>query len=122
MYFSIENKNANFTFIAAKIFSTARAKILAYQLTTTDKLLDKYLRSEFKIGLRSACLYLLLNCKFYRDKDNTILIKFISTKANNLASLITYGNRQVKGSVILNNAFGRTLKNNITKGVNKKWL
>ena len=43
----------------------------------------------------------------YKDKDNTIIVKFITKKADLLAALITYGNRQVKGSKILSIAFGR---------------
>ena len=113
MFFSIENELANFEFESARLFSAARAKILLYQLTATDKLLDEYLIANFKVNLRGACLYLLLNCKLYRDKDNTIIIKFNSTKADKLASLITYGNRELRGSNILNIAFGRTSKNNL---------
>jgi hypothetical protein len=115
MYFSIETNLANFGFTSTKFFNVARKKILFYQLTASDKLLDQYLSTNFKMTLRGACLYLLLNCKFYKDKDNTIVIKFISTKADSLASLITYGNRQVKGSPILSTAFGRVIKNHIIK-------
>jgi hypothetical protein len=47
----------------------------------------------------------------YKNKDNTIIVKFISKKADLLAALITYGNRQVKGSEVLSIAFGRKEKN-----------
>lgn len=111
MIFSITNEVANWEFTTTRVFNSARAKILFYNFNTTDKLLDKYLRQNLKIDLRSACIYLLTNCKMYKNKDNTITVKFISKKADLLAALITYGNRQVKGSEILSIAFGRKEKN-----------
>lgn len=111
MFFSITNEIANWEFTTTRVFNSARSKILFYNLNTTDKILDKYLKQNLHIDLRSACLYLLTNCRMYRDKDNTIIVKFNTKSADNLAALITYGNRQVKGSNILNIAFGRKNKN-----------
>lgn len=107
MIFSIKNDIANWEFTTTRLFNSARAKILFYNFNTTDKLLDKYLKHNLNIDLRTACIYLLTNCKMYKDKDNTIIVKFITKKADLLAALITYGNRQVKGSKILSIAFGR---------------
>lgn len=122
MFFSIENEIANFEFAPARVFNAARAKILFYKLTPTDKLLDQYLVTNYKVNLRGACMYLLVNCKIYRDKDNIILVKFNTAKADKLASLITYGNRQIRGSEILNIAFGRTSKNKLSEEREiKKW-
>lgn len=119
MFFSIENEIANFEFAPARVFNAARAKILFYKLTPTDKLLDQYLIENYKVNLRGACMYLLVNCKIYRDKDNVILVKFNTKKADNLAALITYGNRQVRGSNILNIAFSRHTKNKLPEGKEK---
>ena len=111
MFFTIENNLANWEFTAADIFANAKLKILNYKLTPADKLLDNYLKTFHHVNLIEACIYLLSDCKIYRDKDNTLIVKFNTTKADKLAALITYGNRQVRGSKILSNAFGRTLKN-----------
>ena len=111
MFFSITSKIANWEFTNTRVFNNARAKILFYKFNTTDKLLDSYLKQHIKLDLRSACIYLLTNCRMYKDKDNTIIVKFNTQKADNLAALITYGNSEVKGSQILSSAFGRKEKN-----------
>lgn len=111
MVFTIENNLANWEFTASDIFTNAKLKILNYKLAPSDKLLDNYLKTFHNVNLIEACIYLLSDCKIYRDKDNTLIVKFNTIKADKLAALITYGNRQVRGSKILSNAFGRILKN-----------
>ena len=55
-------------------------------------------------------MYLLSNCKIQQDKDSNIIVLFNTKKMDKLATLITYGNLEIKGSKLLKEAFMQTTK------------
>lgn len=110
MFFSIENKLADKPFMKAKIFANAKTIILNHIIRVDEVKLNDFLKKEFNLTLISACMYLLFNCKIQQDKDNNIIVLFNNKKLDTLATLITYGNLEIKGSTLLKEAFMQTVK------------
>lgn len=79
--------------------------IILYRLDANEQILDQYLKTQFKIDLKTACLTVYNQSKIYTTPDSVVL-KFITKEANTLAKLITYGINGVNGSRIIRNACG----------------
>ena len=107
MQFTITNNAANYDFMKFRIYMDARRIILFRRLNATDKILEQYLIDNYKLDLRTICLQLIQRCKIYKDLSHTIVVLFPNKKDDELASLITYGNGEIKGSNILKDAFCR---------------
>lgn len=71
--------------------------------------MEKYIREKFETNtsLYSICYNIIMNVKINRYGNNYSII--IAPDAELLYKIITFGNREVKGISILNNAL-RTLK------------
>jgi hypothetical protein len=82
----------------------AKKYVLQYSFGADELLLDKFLRQNYHISLKELCLTIINYCTFYNDTQN-IIVKILNKKYDNLATLITYGNEQVFGSKILQEAF-----------------
>lgn len=91
--------------IQSQLIYNTQFSLCCYKLTTTDKLLDKYIRSNYKISLKSACDLLLMRAKISLGQPNEILITFTDKRLDQLASIITYGTGKIPGSNILKGAF-----------------
>ena len=61
------------------------------------------------MNLKAACVKLLTGCKVTRDYDNNVIVLFPNKDDDALASLITYGNLELRGSNILKDAFFRDI-------------
>ena len=87
----------------------AKKVILAHKLTPGEIKLNNYLNREIGMPLKAACIYLLSKCKVYKDLRDSVIVLFPVKTDDILASFITYGNGEVKGSNILKEAFFRDL-------------
>lgn len=110
MFFLIENKLANRPFMKVKVLTDAKSIILNHNIRVDEVKLNEFLKKEFNLNLISACMYLLSNCKIQQDKDSNIIVLFNTKKMDKLATLITYGNLEIKGSKLLKEAFMQTTK------------
>ena len=88
-----------------KILSGARQKLFLLKYTTDDKLLDQYLKENFKTTLQLACLKILYNIKIYSNLSGELIVRIPNQKLDKLARLITYGNGVLIGSDILKYLF-----------------
>lgn len=109
MFFTIKSKIANRSFMKLKVLSDAKKIILNHTLKVDEVQLNEFLKKEYNLTLTLACMHLLNHCKVQQDRDNNIIILFESKKLDTLASLITYGNLEVRGSKILKEAFLQTV-------------
>ena len=78
-----------------------------YPMHATDKILDKYVEQQYKMSLKNLCIDLLLKMTFYADEEGNLVLLFKNPKYDKIASLITYGNGAIRGSQILQVAFGK---------------
>ena len=83
--------------------------ILRFPKKATEKALDKYLKENYNTTLVQACFLLAKAAKITFDSETTYVVTFPTKKLDELASFITYGNRELLGSQILREAFSRTL-------------
>lgn len=106
MFFTIKN-TFNLDITSARAFIKRRAikNLLLHKWTPEDEILDTFLLKNFKYALIPFCKKLIKDMHIYSGKDEFI-IKFADTEAENLATFITYGNNLIKGSSILQDAFG----------------
>ncbi len=93
----------------SKIIWIAYESIIRYKLKADDKILENYLKENYRISLKQACLKLALNAKITYDSSSTYIITFPTTSLKNLAQLITYGTGKILGSPILQRAFKKAL-------------
>lgn len=75
-----------------------------FPMKATELLLDSYIQTEYKIGLKNLCIKLLLSTTFYKDNNGDFIIIFKNKEDDLLARLITYGNGAISGSNILKTA------------------
>lgn len=91
--------------IRGQLIYNAQFNLYCHKWTTADKLLDRYLKANYKLSLRDACDLLLLRAKISQGQQNEILIGFTDRRLDKLASVITYGTGKIPGSDILKEAF-----------------
>ena len=96
------NAKAKIAKIKFPIYS--KQKVYLYKNGATEIILNNYLKENYNIPLKAACILITSNAKAYID-DNIIIYKVIDKKLSDLANLITYGNLELKGSNILKAAF-----------------
>lgn len=107
MQFVIENLQANLESYKYKVLKNAWLIIISHKMLPGEAKLNNYLLNNYKLNLKAACLKLINRCKIMRDYDKNVIIIFPNKKDDELASLITYGNLELRGSNILKNAFLR---------------
>lgn len=105
MFFTIEVPEGMSVDVAKyKLRRLARESIVFYILTPGEWLLDKFLKENYNIDLKSACYKLIQEAQFTASL-NEVCIKFIGDENDKLARLITYGNGVIHGSSILRDMF-----------------
>ena len=107
MQFVIKNIQANLQAFKYQLIRNAHLIIISHRLTPGETKLNQYLRENYKLDLKSACIYLISKSKIYRDLDNNVIVLFPNKDDDKLASLITYGNKEMKGSKLLKLALFR---------------
>jgi hypothetical protein len=107
MQFVIKNIQANLQSFKYKLLRQAHLIIIAHRLSPGEIKLNQYLEKNYKLNLKNACLYLLAKSKIYRDMNNNIIVLFPNKDDDKLASLITYGNLELRGSKLLKLALFR---------------
>lgn len=91
--------------VRGQLIYNAQSNLYCHKWTAVDRLLDKYLKANYKLSLRDACDLLLLRARVSQGQPNEILITFIDRRLDKLASVITYGTGKIPGSNILKEAF-----------------
>ena len=107
MQFVIKNIQANLQTFKYQLIRNAHLIIISHRITPGEIKLNQHLKENYKLDLKSACIYLLSKSKIYRDLDNNIIVLFPDKNDDKLASLITYGNNEMKGSKLLKLALFR---------------
>lgn len=87
--------------LKTEIYLNAYFLIKNYPFKSTETRLDLYLKQNYKISLKDACLQLLLNATISKTRSGDFILLFNNPKDDKLAQLITYGNGLVSGSKIL---------------------
>lgn len=88
------------------ILRRARYNIMRWVMDSNDMMLDKYLRTKYKHGLKYLCKKLLDKCTIQEDQESSsISITFIEKRYDDIATLITYGTGRMTGSKILRDIF-----------------
>lgn len=94
----------NFDIVKFKLKRFARQKIVFYTLKPSDKILEKYIKKNYNLDLKSMCYLLIKNLRFISSKDG-IVVKFKNDEETKIARLITYGDGTMIGSSILRDIF-----------------
>jgi len=87
--------------IVNKIRLNARRKIFLYPMHASEKILDNYIKKQYKTNLKLLCLYVALKAKYNTNMNGEVVVTFIEKKWDEIASLITYGTGKIPGSNIL---------------------
>lgn len=107
MHFSTKVRSINFdSYTRFKIIRAAKSIIQTFNWSQKEVILDEYLRENFNLKLQNACYFILNHIIIQKNNKNTFTVTFSNSTADKLAKLITYGNEKVKGSEILQVAFG----------------
>lgn len=109
MHFRIENLQANLEAYKYKVLKNAWLIIISHKISPGEIKLNNYLLANYRLNLKAACIKLLNKCKIMRDYNNSIVVIFPNKNDDKLATFITYGNLEIKGSNILKNAFFRDI-------------
>ena len=107
MVFTIKNKLSNYKFTAKNIVDSAYLIIRCYHVPFGEMRLNTYLKDTYGADLKSLGLWLLSQCVCYLDRDENVVVKFKTDKANEIAKVITYGKLGINGSKMLKQAFFR---------------
>ena len=83
----------------ARLF--ARRSILIFPQRSPEYQLNKYLLDTYKLNLVQMCLKILAHTKFYYNSDKELVVTIVNKELDEIAQLITYGNREIMGSKIL---------------------
>lgn len=73
-------------------------------MNAQDMIMDKYLKDNLNISLKSACLALIRKAKYLNNEDGDVFMTFEEKKYEDLARLITFGNGKILGSTLLKDA------------------
>jgi hypothetical protein len=79
----------------------AKTQILAYPFGASERILDIYLRDNFKLGLRECCLRILFNLQKTKEFGDEIVYVVATDYWDKIAQLITCGLGNIPGSRIL---------------------
>ena len=85
----------------------ALQRLRYFPINTTEKILDEYLKTNFKISLMQACYLIISACKIEEEKD-TLVVSMLNTKLDNIARIITFGTGKVLGSRIIPFILGKS--------------
>lgn len=102
MFFTLQNNK----YLSPRQFKTSTLMsayyiVSKYSLQASDKILNDYLQTTYKAGLKNLCIKLLLNISFLKDTEGNFVLLFKDPALDKLAQLITYGNGAIPGSKIL---------------------
>ena len=88
------------------IIDRARFRITIYKFSTAEKLLNSYFQKNENMSLRQKCNQILQSVQILENSEHTNFIAVFQNKNDDkVASLITYGNSELRGSNILRFAF-----------------
>jgi hypothetical protein len=94
------NNSAMNQMLATRNILIAKNMILLYPFGASERILDTYLRQNFKLGLRECCLTILF--KLNRSSSgNEVLYTLTEDYWDTIAQLITCGVGEIPGSRIL---------------------
>lgn len=96
----IENK-----LIESNIYSSSRKYILLHNLNENELNLSNYIFQKYGMDLKQTCLYILNNLTISSDGQNFKIV-ISDRKPDLLARLITFGNKEIRGTKLLINSFG----------------
>lgn len=102
MFFTLQNNK----YLSPQQFKTSTLMsayyiVSKYPMRASDKILNDYLQTTYKAGLKNLCVKLLLNISFLKDDEGNFVLLFKDPALDKLAQLITYGNGAIPGSKIL---------------------
>lgn len=101
---NIGQKNVSSEYAQFYIIRNALMYLRLYPKNLHYQKMNRYLKDTYKLNadLYSICYYIISRCKVtWADKNYNVVI---SPKDEHLYRLITYGNRDIRGLDIINNA------------------
>lgn len=111
MQFRVELKNIDLKrVVGMRTILKAKSFITMYPFGASERMLDTYLRAQFKIGLKEACLAILFNLNKSSSNGNEIIYTIMDDDLDKMAQLITCGLGDIPGSLILLESIGNTYK------------
>lgn len=105
MFFSIKIQPKYWKLSKYTVVNNAKRAIFNYTEGVTEKLWNQYLLEHYQTHLKLMCLKLIEDINISYNFDDTLIVTFETKEANDIATLITYGNGLLKGSSILQTAF-----------------
>lgn len=111
MVFTINTKQYNQIYkklLKSKIKRNAIKRLNNFPMNTTEKLLNNYLKENYKMTLLYACYVVILKSNIEETEEELqIIIK--DKQLDKLARIITFGTGKVLGSRILPFVFGKVV-------------
>ena len=83
----------------------SKQKIHLYKNGVREIALNNYLKENYNINLKAACLLIVSNVTIKTNLDTRIIYTINDEQLSMLAKLITYGNLEIQGSDILKAVF-----------------
>lgn len=106
MTFTVKTNDKNKLLSSIALQYKAYKFILMGKLAADELIINEFCIKHYKKPLKTLCLKIISNSKFYYSVDRQdIIIKIPDKKLNKLAELITFGNGQFIGSNILKLAY-----------------
>lgn len=105
MLIVLESKITGIKHDKSRIKFSALARLARYYFSGQEQNLNKYLQENYNITLFKACEKLANNFNLNIDKSKDQIYISFDKELDKLASLITYGNLQIKGSNIIKKIF-----------------
>lgn len=82
----------------------AKRTILTFPQGPVEYKLNEYFKAEYKLTLIQMCLKIWAALKFLKNSKNEVIILLPDKDLQKIAHFITYGNREYRGSKILQEA------------------
>lgn len=101
MLFTINKKYVSTEYLRRSTLLKAYYVIDKYPLHATDKLMDQYIKQQYRTSLKNMCIKLLLKLDYHEDNEGNLVLLFKDPRDDKIARLITYGNGAIPGSKIL---------------------
>lgn len=93
-------------FFKKKFKINALQRLQNFPINTTEKLLDTYLKENYKTSLLETCYLIILKCRLDESKD-TFIITLTDKNLDKLARIITFGTGHLSGSRLIPFIFGK---------------
>lgn len=86
--------------LAQKLKLNAISRLRNFPIRTAEKLLDEYLKTNYKMSLQYACYLIIINSKI-EETENEITVSLNDKQLEKIARIITFGTGRLTGSRLI---------------------